>query len=142
MFRYFWLSNTQQLYQTMNALHRMLILLIRDLMWPVVIILDGNWKIGAQVKANLCYLICQRHFFRSRAAKNRSFSFRKDLFTPRRAQHVLTYRLIFSTMIWCDQGRKYTILVYIAGSPISMKSSHKYEMYKPSNPTITLYTIS
>ena len=39
---------------------------------PMVLILDDNSEIGAQVMSNLCYLICLRHFIRS------------DIFSPKR----------------------------------------------------------
>ena len=36
----------------------------------MVLILDGNSEIGAHLSSNLCYLICVRHLFRSRAVTN------------------------------------------------------------------------
>ena len=36
---------------------------------------------SAQVRSNLCYLICLRHFIRSRKVTNR-FVIRKDFFVP------------------------------------------------------------
>ena len=60
----------------------------------VLIILVVNSKIGAHVKSNLYYLICLRHFIRSSAAKNRIF-LRKALLSIMRAQHFLSYHLIY-----------------------------------------------
>ena len=36
-----------------------------DFIEGMVLILDGNLKIGAHVRSNLCYLICLRHLTRS-----------------------------------------------------------------------------
>ena len=47
----------------------------------MVLILDGNSEIGAQVRSNLCYLIWLRHLIRSRAVKNRIFFIRKYVFS-------------------------------------------------------------
>ena len=38
---------------------------------------NGNLEKGAYVRSELCYLICLRHLFRSRAVTNLIFSFRK-----------------------------------------------------------------
>ena len=38
---------------------------------PMVVILDGIFKIGARVWSDLGYLICLRHLFRSRIVKNK-----------------------------------------------------------------------
>ena len=45
----------------------------------LVLILDVNSEKGAQVRSNLCYLICLRHLMGSRAVKNRLL-LRKDHF--------------------------------------------------------------
>ena len=45
----------------------------------MVSILDGNSRIGAHVRSNLCYLICLRYLIRSRAVTNRIF------FSPKRS---------------------------------------------------------
>ena len=62
----------------------------------MVLILDGNLKIGAQVRSNLCHLICSMHLFSSRACRhNNSKSFsRKELIFFMRAQNVLTYHIM------------------------------------------------
>ena len=52
----------------------------------VVLVLDGNSEIGAQVRNNLSYLICVRHFIRSRPTcilKDQEQS-RIGLFSPKR----------------------------------------------------------
>ena len=41
----------------------------------MVLILDGNSEKGAYVRSNLCYLICLRHFIRSRVVTNRPIFF-------------------------------------------------------------------
>ena len=56
-------------------------------------ILDGNSKIVAQVRINLCYLICLRRLIKSRAVTNISF-LRKELFSVIHAQHVLSDHVI------------------------------------------------
>ena len=56
---------------------------------------DETWysEIGAHVGSNLCYLICLRHYIRSRAATNRICFSTKRLFSFMRAQQVLCYHL-------------------------------------------------
>ena len=39
----------------------------------MVLILDGNLETGAQIRSNVCYLICLRHLIRSRAVTNRVY---------------------------------------------------------------------
>ena len=39
----------------------------------MVLMLDGNSKIGAPVRSNFCYLICLRHLLRSREVTNPFF---------------------------------------------------------------------
>ena len=46
----------------------------------MVLKLDGDSEIGAQVRINLCYLICLRHLIRSRAVTNRIFSTKSLIF--------------------------------------------------------------
>ena len=48
----------------------------------MVLILDGNSEIGAQVRSNLCVLTCLRHVIRSRAAPNRIFSLSEKNYFP------------------------------------------------------------
>ena len=55
----------------------------------MVLILDGNSELGAQVRSNLCYLICLRHLLWSGAVTKRIFFLQKDLFSFMRAPHVL-----------------------------------------------------
>ena len=43
----------------------------------IVLILDGNSKIDAHVRCNICYLICLWHFIRARDATNRIIFLRK-----------------------------------------------------------------
>ena len=53
--------------------------------------LGGNSEIGAHVRTNICYLICQRHLIRSRAVTNRIFfSSKRPIFL----QRVLSYLLM------------------------------------------------
>ena len=40
----------------------------------MVVILEGISELGARVRSNICYLICLRHLFRSRAVEIRFFS--------------------------------------------------------------------
>ena len=47
----------------------------------VVLILDGNSKIGAHVRSNLPFLICLRHWIRSRGFMNRMFFSYKTCFS-------------------------------------------------------------
>ena len=49
----------------------LLLLMISRIM---VLILDGNSKIGAHIRNTICYLICCRHLIRSRAITNLIFS--------------------------------------------------------------------
>ena len=42
-------------------------------LFPMVLILYGNWGNDAHVRSNLYYLICLRHLIRSRAVTNRIF---------------------------------------------------------------------
>ena len=60
----------------------------------LVLNLDGNSEIGAPARSNMSYLIFLKHLIRSRAATNRTYKIRKDIFSFRRAQHVLIYHLI------------------------------------------------
>ena len=46
----------------------------------MVLIIDGNAEIGAQVGSNLCYLICLKHLIISRAVTNRIFSPKRTIF--------------------------------------------------------------
>ena len=46
----------------------------------MVLILDGNSEIGAQVGNNICNLICLRHLFISRTVTNQIFFSRTDYF--------------------------------------------------------------
>ena len=54
----------------------------------MVLILDGDSDIGAQVRCILSYLICLRHLIKS---SHKSFFFRKDQFSVMHAQLVLSY---------------------------------------------------
>ena len=47
----------------------------------MMLILDGNSEIDAQVMSSLCYMICLRHLISSRAATNR------DIFWKRLISH-------------------------------------------------------
>ena len=62
----------------------------------MVLILDGNLEIDAHVWRDLGYLICLRHFIRSRSvtSKNCFFS-RKDIFSFLRKHHFLSNHLIY-----------------------------------------------
>ena len=52
---------------TMNKEFRCLkIVSIYTPVGTMVLIRDGNSQIGAHIRSNLCYLICLRHFIRSR----------------------------------------------------------------------------
>ena len=59
----------------------------------MVLILDGNSGIGAQVSSNLCYLICLRHLLRSGVFKNRIFVFKRPIFVHPLVKHVLSYSM-------------------------------------------------
>ena len=62
----------------------------------MVLILDGTSEIGAHVRSNFCLLTCLRHLSRAREEENLFFlAFAKDLFSFMRAQHVLSYHLIY-----------------------------------------------
>ena len=41
----------------------------------MVLIIDGNSKIGAHVRNHLCYLTCLRHLITTKTVSNRTFSF-------------------------------------------------------------------
>ena len=57
----------------------------------MVHILDGNSEIGAQVRTNLCYLMCLLHLIRSSAVTNWIFFSPKIPFFPKiSAQHDLS----------------------------------------------------
>ena len=58
----------------------------------MVLILVGKSEIGAQVFSNLGYLICLRHWIRSRADTN--LFFKEIPIILDNAQHVLSYHLI------------------------------------------------
>ena len=60
----------------------------------MVLISDVNLEIGANVRSKWCILIYLRHLIKSRAFSE------KDLFSLRRAQHVLSYHLISVTWKW------------------------------------------
>ena len=47
----------------------------------LILISDGNSDIGAHVWSNICYLICLRHLFRSRAVTIFFFFFRRNIFS-------------------------------------------------------------
>ena len=42
----------------------------------MVLILDGNYDIGAHVRRILCYFICLRHLIKSREVTNRIFGYK------------------------------------------------------------------
>ena len=65
---------------------------------PMVLLLYGSSEIGAHIMGKICYLICLRHLFYSRAVTNRIFFPRKNLFSLMRAQHVLNYHIYISIM--------------------------------------------
>ena len=73
---------------------------------PRVLILDGNsehvthpWrKMGAQVRSNLCYLICLRHLIRSREEAHLIFSSKKT-----------NYPACVRNMVWSTIWYKYTM---------------------------------
>ena len=54
----------------------------------MVLILDSYGEKGADLKINLCYLICLRRLIRSRAVTNRTYFLRKE-FYPLYVQNVL-----------------------------------------------------
>ena len=58
----------------------------------MVLIIDGSAEIGAHVRSNIFNLICLRHLIRSRAIINCIFLL-EDLFSFKRAQHILSYDL-------------------------------------------------
>ena len=58
----------------------------------MVLTLEGNSEKGTHVFG---YLICVMHFLRLRAVTFRFFFIRKDLFPYMRAQHVLSYNIIY-----------------------------------------------
>ena len=60
----------------------------------MVLLPDGNYVIGAQVRREIGNLISLGHLFISTAVTNLMFFFRKDLFAFIPAQHVLTYHVI------------------------------------------------
>ena len=61
----------------------------------MVLKLDGNSEIGANVWSYLGYLICLRHLIRWRAVTNLFFFLRKYPFSFMRVQRVLIYHLIY-----------------------------------------------
>ena len=54
----------------------------------MVLILDGNSEIGAQVRSNLCYLICLKHLIRNKAVSNRVI-FSEKTYVPLCARNML-----------------------------------------------------
>ena len=62
--------------------------------WQICI-LDGNSDICVHVRINLGYLICARHFIRSRTVTNRIFLNRKVLSSFVHAQYVLSYHIYY-----------------------------------------------
>ena len=67
-------------------------LIITTRVWGMVLILDGNPELGAQVRSNLVYLICLRHSIRSRAVTNQIF-FSENAYFPSSVAH-LSYHVI------------------------------------------------
>ena len=63
---------------------------------PMVLTSDGSCEIGADIRSNLRYLSCTRHFNRLKTVTNRIFLLRKDEYFLMRAQHVPTF---ISTML-------------------------------------------
>ena len=64
-------------------------------------IFEGNSAVGADVRSNLCYLICLRHLNKSRAVTTQ-----KNIFSFKLVQHALCYHniilpSIISTMLIC-----------------------------------------
>ena len=69
-------------YIELSALNLRKTLLTRELTPWLVLILDGNYVIGAHVRRNLCDLICFSHLIRSRAVMNRILFSEKSYFLP------------------------------------------------------------
>ena len=69
----------------------------------MVLIADGSSEIGANVRSNLCHLICLRHLIRSRALTYGLFP--EILFSFMIAQHVLSYLSNVSNMIRSGPGQ-------------------------------------
>jgi len=57
----------------------------------MVLILNGNSEIGADVWIDLGYLICPRHLFKLRAVTDMKYFFSEETYC---AQHVLRYHLM------------------------------------------------
>ena len=61
----------------------------------MVLISHGSPEKGAHIRNNLCHLIRLRHLVRSRAVTDWIFFFPKELSSFMRAQHILSYHLIW-----------------------------------------------
>ena len=61
----------------------------------MVLISHGSPEKGAHIRNNLCHLIRLRHLVRSRAVTDWIFFFPKELSSFMRAQHILSYYLIW-----------------------------------------------
>ena len=51
-------------------------------LYSMLLILGGNSEIGAQLRSNLCYLICLRHLIRSREVTDLIFFFSEKTYFP------------------------------------------------------------
>ena len=61
----------------------------------MVLILNGNLKIGEHVRSDLGYQIWYRRFLRLREVTNLIFFSQKNLFSCTPTKRVLSYRLIY-----------------------------------------------
>ena len=85
--------------------------MIKTTRTPMVLILYGNSEIDANVRRNLCYLICLRHLIRTSAGTKRIFTLKRTLIfyhacatcskLPSNLSTMLTVRfLYFVTAAW------------------------------------------
>ena len=74
--------------------------LFQKKVWTMMLILYGNSEMDAHVKSEVGNSICKGHLFRLTAVVNLK-SFSKDRFSFTRAQHVLSYQLIYLDIMVC-----------------------------------------